>query len=59
MSKVIRVSNELYAKLEDTAFRNGVGIQHLADQVILAGMTQGKKEAMTVEERGRQVEIKW
>lgn len=59
MSKVIRVSDELYTKLEETAFKNGVGIQHLADQVILAGMAQGKKETMTVEERGRQVEIKW
>lgn len=59
MSKVIRVSDETYAELEETAFRNGVGIQHLADQVILAGMAQGKKEVMTVEERGRRVEIKW
>lgn len=59
MSKVMRISDELYTKLEETAFRNGVGIQHLADQVILAGMTQGKKEVMTVEERGRQVRIVW
>lgn len=60
MSKVIRISDEMYEALEETAFNNGVGIQHLADKVIEVGMECGKGGTlMVVEERSRQVVIKW
>lgn len=59
MSKVIRVSDELYALLEETAFKNGVGIQHLADKVIEIGIERAKEAPLAVKERGREVEIHW
>ena len=59
MSRVIRISNELYELLENTTFKNGVGIQHLADEVIKAGLEQCKNTDVIVKERGRDVKITW
>lgn len=60
MSRVIRVSDEIYEKLENIAFKNSVGIQHLADKVINAGIESGKNgTSMIIEVRGHMVEIKW
>lgn len=59
MSKVIRVNDEMYEILEDVAFKNGVGIQHLADKVLSIGIDKCKTEKVIIVERGREVEIEW
>ena len=60
MSKVIRISDEKYALIESMAFNNGVEIQHLAEKVLEIGIAESKKmDCLIVEERGRNVKIRW
>lgn len=59
MAKVIKVSDETYALIEDVAFKNGVKIKHLVDKVIEVGIKHVKDEQIVVNERGREVKIKW
>ena len=59
MSKVIRISEELYEQIENVAFENGVQILHLTDELIKAGIKKCKKDDdLFVENRGRTIKIK-
>lgn len=47
MSKVIRISDEKYALIEDVAFHNGVGIQHLAEKLLEIGIDESRKKRLS------------
>lgn len=60
MSKVIRISDELYEIIENTSFNNGVKMQHIVDAVLQEGIkTLKENDNLVVCERGRNVQIKW
>ena len=60
MSKVIRISDELYEIIENTSFNNGVKMQHIIDSVLKEGIkTLKENDNLVVCERGRNVQIKW
>ena len=57
MSKTVKISDENYKKIEEIAFKNGVKIQHLLDEVLSRGLIQAKQSGVVVLERGRHVDI--
>lgn len=60
MSRVIRISDEMYELIENTAFQNRVGIQHLAEEILKVGIEECRnKRNLEVEERGRNIKIEW
>lgn len=58
MSKVVRISDKNYEIIEDMAFRNGVPINAILDEVLGKFINAAPNNAISVDYRGRKVAIR-